>query len=127
MPRVRHRSEAVDVDRGQLGGRRLNDRPIVVRLHEFAPVGGRAASGRHQLGPRNPGRVVRAGLMPFVNGVTAQSSRSISSRKNLVRIAPETRHAWPPWGNPGRGRVPRRTSTIPGKGPVHSLERRRFN
>ena len=46
MPRVRHRSEAVDVDRGQLVGRRLKDRPIVVRLREVAPVGGRAAGGR---------------------------------------------------------------------------------
>ena len=46
MPRVRHRSEAVDVDRGQLVGRRLKDRPVVVRLRELAPVGGRAAGGR---------------------------------------------------------------------------------
>jgi len=46
MPRVRHRSEAANIDRGQLVGRRLKDRPIVVRLRELAPVGGRAAGGR---------------------------------------------------------------------------------
>ena len=42
VPRVRHRSEAVNVDRGQLVGRGLKDRPVVVRLDELAPVGGRA-------------------------------------------------------------------------------------
>jgi hypothetical protein len=45
MPRVRHRSEAVDIDHGQLVGRHLNRFAVVMRLDEFAPVGGRATSG----------------------------------------------------------------------------------
>ena len=45
--RVRRRSEAVDVDRGQFVGRGLKDVAIVMDLHELAPVGGRATSGRH--------------------------------------------------------------------------------
>jgi len=36
----------VDVDRGELVRRRLEDVAIVMKLHEFAPVGGRPASGR---------------------------------------------------------------------------------
>jgi hypothetical protein len=43
MPRVRHRSAAVNVDHGQLVGRRLKNRPVVVDLDELAPVGGRPA------------------------------------------------------------------------------------
>ena len=42
--RVRHRSEAVNIDRGQFVGRGLNDVAIVMDLHELAPVGGRATS-----------------------------------------------------------------------------------
>ncbi len=48
MPRVRHRSEAVDIDHGQLVGRHLNRFAIVMGLHELAPVGGRATSRRHR-------------------------------------------------------------------------------
>jgi hypothetical protein len=39
-------SEAVDVDVGQLVGRRLKNRPVVVDLDELSPVGGRATGGR---------------------------------------------------------------------------------
>ena len=46
-PRGWRRSEAVDVDRGQLLGRRLKDVPLIMDLHELAPVGRRATSGRH--------------------------------------------------------------------------------
>ena len=46
MPRGRYRSEAMDVDRGQLVGRHLNRFAVVMRLDEFAPVGGRATSRR---------------------------------------------------------------------------------
>ena len=46
MPRVRHRSEAVDIDHGQLVGRHLNRFAIVVNLHELAPVGGWAPGRR---------------------------------------------------------------------------------
>ena len=46
MPRVRRGSEAVDVDRRQLIGRRLEDVAIVVGLGELGPVGGWAAGGR---------------------------------------------------------------------------------
>jgi len=41
-PRVRRRSEAVDVDHGQLVGRLLKDCPVVMGLDNVAPVGGRA-------------------------------------------------------------------------------------
>ena len=47
-PRGWRRSEAVDVDRGQFLGRRLNDVPVIMDLHELAPVSGRATSGRHR-------------------------------------------------------------------------------
>jgi hypothetical protein len=46
MPSVRHSSEPVDVDCGQLIRRRLKDVAIIRDLHELAPVGGRAAGGR---------------------------------------------------------------------------------
>jgi len=46
MPRVRHRSKAVDIDHGQLVGRHLNRFAIVMHLHELAPSGGWAASRR---------------------------------------------------------------------------------
>jgi hypothetical protein len=46
VPSGRQRSEAVDVDRGQLVRRFLKDVAIVMDLHEFAPVGGRPASWR---------------------------------------------------------------------------------
>ena len=39
-------SEAVDVDVGQLDGRRLKNCPVVVDLDEFSPVGGWATGGR---------------------------------------------------------------------------------
>ena len=48
MPRVRHRSEAVDIDHGQLGGRHLSRFAIAMDLHELAPVCGRATSRRHR-------------------------------------------------------------------------------
>jgi hypothetical protein len=48
MPRGRHRSEAVDVDTGQLVYPSLKDIAVVMRLNKFAPVGGRAPSGRHR-------------------------------------------------------------------------------
>ena len=37
----------MDVDHGQLVGRLLKDCPVVVGLHNLAPVGGRATGGRH--------------------------------------------------------------------------------
>jgi hypothetical protein len=40
-------SESVDVDVGQLVGRRLKNRPVVVGLNELAPVGGWPAGGSH--------------------------------------------------------------------------------
>jgi hypothetical protein len=46
MLRVRRWSEAVDIDRGQLVRRRLKDVAVVMELHEFAPVGRRAAGRR---------------------------------------------------------------------------------
>jgi hypothetical protein len=45
MPSVRHGSEAVDVDCGQLVYPSLKDVPVIVRLHELGPVGGRPAGG----------------------------------------------------------------------------------
>ena len=49
-PRVWQGSEAVDVDRWELVGRGLNDVAVVMGLHEFAPVGGRAAGGASHAG-----------------------------------------------------------------------------
>ena len=46
MPRVRHRSKAVDIDHGQLVYPSLNRFAIVMHLHELAPGGGWAASRR---------------------------------------------------------------------------------
>ena len=37
VPRVRHRSEAVDVDRGQLVGRGLMKTVVIVSLHQITP------------------------------------------------------------------------------------------
>jgi hypothetical protein len=45
-PRVRRRSEAVNIDHGQLVGRHLNRFAIVIDLHELAPVDRRATGGR---------------------------------------------------------------------------------
>jgi hypothetical protein len=64
MPRVWQGSEAVNVDRGQLVGRRLKDCPVVMCLHELAPVGGRAASG---------GRIRRLGIMRDTGGREQES------------------------------------------------------
>ena len=50
MPHVRHRSEAVDIDHGQLVYPSLNRFAIVMDLHELAPVDRRATGGRD--GPR---------------------------------------------------------------------------
>ena len=47
-PRVRRRSEAVDVDHGQLVYPSLKDCPVVMDLHELSPVGGRAACGKDE-------------------------------------------------------------------------------
>ena len=46
MGRVRHRSEAVNIDRGQFVGRGLKDVAVVMSLDELAPVGGRAPGRR---------------------------------------------------------------------------------
>jgi hypothetical protein len=43
---VQQRSEAVDVDHGQLVGRRLKDCPVVVGVDNLAPVNRRATGGR---------------------------------------------------------------------------------
>ena len=67
MLRVRHRSDAVNVDYGQFVGRGLKDLALVVSLHELAPVSGlhtrrgkpHAACQRPGL-PR-PGRLSAAG------------------------------------------------------------------
>jgi hypothetical protein len=57
VPCVRQRSEAVDVDRGQLVGRRLKDLAVVMDPDEISPVGGRARAGKPRefddaIGPR---------------------------------------------------------------------------
>ena len=39
-------SQAVDVDHGQLVGRRLKDYPVFIGLHELSSVGRRATGGR---------------------------------------------------------------------------------
>jgi hypothetical protein len=65
MPSVRQRSEAVDVDCGQLVWRRLKDVAVVMDLHELAPVGGWAADGRHRQHQRqHPCRPSSALMLP---------------------------------------------------------------
>jgi len=56
----------VDIDHGQLIGRRLEDVAIVVDLDELAPVGGRAAPAA---GPR------RLPMFPMASAVTPFRSR----------------------------------------------------
>jgi hypothetical protein len=46
MPRVRHRSEAVDVDHGQLVYPSLEDVAVVMSLDKLAPGGGRSTGRR---------------------------------------------------------------------------------
>jgi len=46
MPRVRHRSEAVDVEHGQLIGRHLNRFAVVMSLDKLAAVGVRSPGRR---------------------------------------------------------------------------------
>jgi len=41
-------SQAVNVDHGQLVGRRLKESPVVVDLHELSPVGRRTTGGRDE-------------------------------------------------------------------------------
>jgi len=45
VPRVRHRSEAVDVDHWQIVGRRLHCVAFVMGLDELGPFGGRPSGG----------------------------------------------------------------------------------
>jgi len=130
----------VNVDRGQLFGRRLKDIAIVMHLDKFVPVGGWASSGRdrrrferfaemcqdlpnrprlcderdqpdvatarwalerkllphprHQLGPGNPGGVVRAGLLMRVT--TASSVATFVPMPARYDLAPLADVTFPP-------------------------------
>ena len=72
MPRVRHRSEAVEIDHGQLVYPSLSRFAIVMELHELAPgFGGTRSAGcrRRRLGtraetPPQPGPCPRLGDCP---------------------------------------------------------------
>ena len=54
MPHVRHHSELVDVDHGQVVYPSLEDVALVMRLDELAPVGGRAAGRRDWISRARP-------------------------------------------------------------------------
>ena len=59
MPRVRHRSEAVDVDHGQLVYPSLEDVAVVMSLDKLAPGGGRSTAGETGGGSSGSPRCVR--------------------------------------------------------------------
>jgi hypothetical protein len=73
IPRVRQRSAVVNVEDGKVFGRGLKDVGIVMDLHEFAPVGWRATSGRDGGRPQHqhPCRPSSA-LLPTHIGTTAE-------------------------------------------------------
>ena len=120
MPHVRHRSELVDVDRGQLVGRRLKDIAIVMDLHELTTVGGRAPGRRdgrrlERLAEVCQGLTSRGrshpGLLPLAN-LRFEVSRllpAVSSAPDVAaaggarkwKLLPHPRHQLGP-GNPRR-------------------------
>jgi len=118
MPRVRHRSEAVDVDRGQLIGRRLEDVAIVVNLDELGPVGGWPASRRdarrlERFATMREGMTLRSrshpGLRLLANlrfevsrllpAVFSQPDVTTAVRARQWKLLPDPRHQLGP-GNP---------------------------
>jgi len=83
----------VDVDRGQLVGRGLKDRPVVVRLDELAPVGRWAASRRERR------RLERLSQMcedlpdrPRLGDEGNQSDVAAAVRARQGKILPHPRH-----------------------------------
>ena len=118
MGRIRHRSEAVNIDRGQFVGRGLKDIAIVMDLHELAPVGGRATSGRHwwrleRFAKMRKGLTSRGlshpGLLPLANlslrvsrllpAVSSQPEFAAAVRALERKPLPHPRHELGP-GNP---------------------------
>ena len=77
MPRVRHRSEAVDIDRGQLVGRRLKDVAVVMELRTSSPqsVGGPRAGERGGGSSGSPKcvRIFRIGPGSVMNAISRMS------------------------------------------------------
>jgi len=106
-PRVRSRSEAVDVDHGQLVGRHLNRFAIVMDLHELAPVDRRATGGRagrrlERFAEMCEGLISRGrshpGLLPLAN-LRFEVSRllpAVSSEPDVATTPKGTRAETPP-------------------------------
>ena len=112
-------SEAVDIDVGQLVGRRLKDCPVVVDLHELSPVG-RRATGRRDgrwferfaevcQGKTSRGRS-HPGLLPLANlrfevsrllpAVSSETDVATKPRARKRKLLPHPRHEFRP-RNPG--------------------------
>jgi hypothetical protein len=93
----------VDVDRRQLIWRRLKDVAVVVDLDELAPVGGRAARGRHRrrfetwhfyLLPLEPisDPAYQACLQPQIRGMVEDY---ITLRQRFPRMEETWQPGWP--------------------------------
>jgi hypothetical protein len=106
-PRVRRRSEAVNIDHGQLVGRQLNRFAIVMDLHELARVDRRATGGRdgrrlERLAEVCEGLISRGrshpGLLPLAN-LRFEVSRllpAVSSEPDVATTPKGTRAETPP-------------------------------
>ena len=87
-PRVRRRSEAVDVDHGQLVYPSLKDCPVVMDLHELSPVGRRApglrggGGGTTNPSPLSP-RPQSLNPCPFAHPLASKSSFACSMPSRL--------------------------------------------
>ena len=117
-PRVRRRSEAVDVDHGQVVYPSLKDCPVVMDLHELSPVGRRATGGREGRwfewfaevcqGLTSRGRS-HPGLLPLANlrfevsrllpAVFSEPDVAAAVRARKRKLLPDPRHQLVP-GNP---------------------------
>ena len=119
-PRVRRRSEAVNIDHGQLVGRHLNRFAIVMDLHELAPVDRRATGGRdgrrlERLAEVCEGLTSRGrshpGLLPLANlrfevsrllpAVSSRADVATAGRARKWKLLPHPSHQLGP-GNPKR-------------------------
>ena len=100
MPRVRHRSEAADIDHGQLIYPSLEDVALVVDLDELAPVGRRATSQRHE---RRLKRFAKIGQdlpdRPGLRDERDQPDVAAAGGTRKRKLLPDPRHQLGP-GNP---------------------------
>ena len=93
----------MDVDRGQLVGRFLNDVAIVMDLHEFAPVGGRPRAGEIGGGASGSPSWVR-GSLHASEAILAFARLRISGSKEAGSCRPSPlRWMSPPHAGHSRG------------------------